>query len=70
MTPEENWMRCVSCRGVYDKGQPAGYYHQCPPGTDMPRDENLDDSDPKNVKVKAGGKGALKASKPAEVVIP
>lgn len=30
-TPNKDWVRCVSCGGVFDRAQPGGYYHKCPP---------------------------------------
>ena len=58
--------RCKSCGGEWDDDQPGGYYHECPPGTANPRNENIDDRNwkPKNIKeskkprpIKAKGKG-------------
>ena len=66
MTPAVNqkW-RCKSCNGTY-RDQPGGYYHKCPPGTKSPRDENIDDSKPKDPTtnkhpVKKKGKGKVQA---------
>jgi len=36
------WYKCNSCGGVYPGDN---YYHVCPPDTQFPRDENIDDSD-------------------------
>lgn len=28
---EPEYMRCVACGAVYDRAQPGGYFHKCPP---------------------------------------
>lgn len=48
---------CKSCGGRYYPDVHGGYYHACPPSTGDPRNENIDDSDPKNIRIKAEGKG-------------
>lgn len=59
----------MSCGGVYDTDHEGGYYHVCPPGTDTPRNENIDPADPKGKAIKAGGKGCLKTTKPEPVEV-
>jgi len=48
---------CKSCGGIYYPYQTGGYFHACPSDTAKPRDENIDDTDPENVQIKAKGQG-------------
>lgn len=61
--------RCLSCMGIYDPDQLGGYYHACAPilntegnfiERENKRDENIDDSDPENIKIKSEGAGREK----------
>lgn len=61
--------KCLSCAGIYDPDQSGGYYHACAPVLNTEgnfveredkRDENIDDSDRKNIKIKSEGKGKEK----------
>ena len=52
--------KCKSCFGVYnDVYKDSFYYHECPPDTKSPRNENVIKDGADKGKIKSKGKGRV-----------